>query len=201
MPPGTTGIIHLAALQLPFCAADPIAGARVNVQGTASVFELARRLDIGHVVYASSAAVYGPASFYPTEVVPADAALHPTSFYGAYKMANEQAAGVYHDAWGISSTGIRPHSAYGPGRDAGVTSKPTVAIIAAAGERPFHIDFGGAYQFQFVEDVAAAFIAAALRRLDGASGLQLRRSADRGGRDRGTHRGPRAVIARPDHPR
>ena len=38
-----TGIIHLAALPRPFCAVDPLAGARVNVQGTATVFELARR--------------------------------------------------------------------------------------------------------------------------------------------------------------
>jgi UDP-glucuronate 4-epimerase len=165
---GVTGLVHLAALQLPFCAADPIAGARVNVQGTATVFELARRLDIGHLVYASSAAVYGPAAMYQDQVVAADAPLHPTSFYGAYKMANEQAAAVYEAAWGVSSTGIRPHSAYGPGRDQGVTSKPTVAMIAAAGERPYHVDFGGAYQFQFVEDVAAAFIAAALRRPAGA---------------------------------
>ena len=34
-------------------------------------------------------------------------------------------------------------------------------MIAAAGGRPYHVDFGGSYQFQFVEDVAAAFIAAA----------------------------------------
>ncbi|HEX5829260.1 MAG TPA: NAD(P)-dependent oxidoreductase [Candidatus Limnocylindrales bacterium] len=163
-----TGIVHLAALQLPFCAADPIAGARVNVQGTATVFELARRLDLGHVVYASSAAVYAPASAYPDEVVAADAPLGPTSFYGVYKTANEQAAGVYHAAWGLSSTGIRPHSAYGPGRDQGVTSKPTVAMIAAAAGRPYHVDFGGAYQFQFTEDVAAAFVAAVLRRPEGA---------------------------------
>ncbi len=79
---GAAGIIHLAALQMPFCAADPIRGARVNVEGTAAVFELARRLEIGHIVYASSAAAYGPAAFYADEVVGADAPLHPTSFYG-----------------------------------------------------------------------------------------------------------------------
>jgi nucleoside-diphosphate-sugar epimerase len=50
-----------------------------------------------------------------------------------------------------------------------VTSKPTVAMIAAAAGRPYRVDFGGAYQFQFTEDVAAAFIAAVLRRRDGAS--------------------------------
>ncbi len=31
-----TRVIHLAGLQFPFCAADPIAGARVNVAGTVS---------------------------------------------------------------------------------------------------------------------------------------------------------------------
>ena len=158
---GVNRIIHLAALQLPFCAADPIAGARVNVQGTAVMFELARRLEVGRLVYASSAAVFGPKAFYPTPVVGMDAPLHPTSHYGVFKMANEQAARVYWDSWGVPSTGLRPHSAYGPGRDQGVTSKPTVAMIAAAAGRPFHIDFGGGCQFQFNPDVAAPFVAAA----------------------------------------
>jgi UDP-glucuronate 4-epimerase len=163
-----TRIVHLAALQLPFCAADPVAGARVNVQGTASMFELARRLDIGRLVYASSAAVYGPKDHYADEVVGPDAALHPTSHYGVFKVANEQAARVYWETGGIASIGLRPHSAYGPGRDQGVTSKPTVAMIAAAAGRPYHVDFGGSYQFQFVEDVAAAFIAAARAERPGA---------------------------------
>ena len=36
-------IIHLAALQVPFCAADPIAGAKANVIGTVNIFEAARQ--------------------------------------------------------------------------------------------------------------------------------------------------------------
>ena len=158
---GVTGIIHLAALQMPFCAADPAAGARVNVQGTASIFEVVRRLGLGRLVYASSAAVYGPKERYAGEVVGPDAELFPTTHYGVFKVANEHAARVYWATDGIASIGLRPHSAYGPGRDQGVTSKPTVAMIAAATGRPYHVDFGGRYQFQFVEDVAAAFIAAA----------------------------------------
>lgn len=158
---GANRLVHLAALQLPFCAADPIRGARVNVEGTAVMFELARRLEAGRLVYASSAAVFGPKSHYADAVVGMGAALHPTSQYGVFKVANEQAARVYWETWGIASTGLRPHSAYGPGRDQGVTSKPTVAMIAAAAGRPYRIDFGGGCQFQFVEDVAAAFVAAA----------------------------------------
>ena len=62
---------------------------------------------------------------------------------------------------GSRASGCGRTPSYGPGRDQGVTSKPTLAMIAAAGGRAYHVDFGGSYQFQFVEDVAAAFIAAA----------------------------------------
>lgn len=166
-------VIHLAALQFPFCAADPVAGARINVQGTATMFELVRRLGIGRLVYASSAAVYGPRARYAQDVLGPDAELHPTSFYGVYKVANEQAAGVAWATQGVASIGLRPHSVYGPGRDQGVTSKPTVAMIAAAAGRPYHVDFGGRYQFQFADDAARTFIAAARAELDGAPVFSL----------------------------
>ena len=38
-----THVIHLAALQVPFCRADPPLGARVNVLGTVNVFEAVKR--------------------------------------------------------------------------------------------------------------------------------------------------------------
>ena len=166
---GVNQIIHLAGLQFPFCAADPIKGALVNVAGTVTVFELARRLGIERVVYASSAAVYGPGSHYPDTVLGPDAAFFPTSHYGVYKVANEQTAGVYWQNDGIASIGLRPHSVYGPGRDQGVTSKPTVAMIAAAAGRPYRVNFNGRYQFQFADDAAKAFLRAARAPFQGAA--------------------------------
>ena len=55
---GITNVIHLAALQIPACRADPPLGARVNVVGTVNVFEaVKRRLErMAPVVYASSIA-------------------------------------------------------------------------------------------------------------------------------------------------
>jgi len=41
-------IVHLAALQVPFCKADPVAGARVNVVGTVNVFEAAQARHQAH---------------------------------------------------------------------------------------------------------------------------------------------------------
>src|SRR3954451_16035817 len=77
---GATNIIHLAALQVPFCKADPVLGAQVNVVGTVNVFQAARqRADhVRCVAYASSAAVIGPEEMYGAgRLIPDDARLLP----------------------------------------------------------------------------------------------------------------------------
>ena len=56
---GVSRIIHLGALQVPFCRADRPMGAAVNVVGTVNVFEAALHHSIEHLVYASSVAVFG----------------------------------------------------------------------------------------------------------------------------------------------
>jgi nucleoside-diphosphate-sugar epimerase len=165
---GVNRIVHMAGMLLPLCAADPVAGAKVNVDGTVTMFELARRLEVGRLVYASSAAVYGPKSHYPQEILPADAPLWPTSWYGVYKVANEMGARIAWETQGIASVGLRPHSVYGAGRDGGMTSKPTVAMIAAAAGRSYRVAFGGRYQFQYVDDAAKMVIAAARAEIPGA---------------------------------
>jgi UDP-glucuronate 4-epimerase len=152
-------IIHLAALQVPFCRADPPLGASVNVVGTVNVFEAARRRAerIEMIVYASSIATYdavdagGGAEMVGT----------PGTIYGVYKRANEGTAQVYHQDHGVASVGLRPHTVFGPGRDQGLTSSPTTAMLAAAAGRPYRIGYGGVSQFQYAPDVARAFVQAA----------------------------------------
>jgi nucleoside-diphosphate-sugar epimerase len=127
-------IIHLAAWQVPLCRQDPARGALVNVVGTANVFEAARatRGRIPHVVYVSSAAVFGAPSLYPAGPIRDDAARLPATHYGVYKVANEETARIYSEEHRIASAGFRPLSVYGPGRDFGVTAAPTLAMKAAA---------------------------------------------------------------------
>src|SRR5581483_6480483 len=62
-----THLIHLAGLQVPVCRADPLLGAKVNVLGTLAVFEAVRQSQgqVCRLVYASSAAVFGPPESYP----------------------------------------------------------------------------------------------------------------------------------------
>jgi nucleoside-diphosphate-sugar epimerase len=165
---GANRIIHLAALQLPFCKADPVGGARVNVVGTVNVFEAAKRLGMTRIVYASSTAVYGISEEYPEGPLAHDALLKPRSHYGVYKQANEGTARVYFREDGISSIGLRPYVVYGAGRDQGMTSTPTKAMLAAAAGQPYHISYGGRYCFQYADDTAKVFIQAARASFEGA---------------------------------
>lgn len=162
-------LIHLAALQLPFCRADPTKGARINVVGTINIFEAARQANLDKVVYASSAAVYGPKQNYPPGPLAHNAPLDPGSHYGVYKHANELNAKVYFDENSFSSIGLRPYVVYGPGRDQGMTSTPTKAMLAAVINTPYKISFGGNFSFQYVDDVAKVFIQACQAQFSGAN--------------------------------
>lgn len=170
---GATRIIHLAALQIPFCRANPALGAAVNVTGTVHVFEAAAQLGVTQVAQASSIAVFGTSADYPDTIIPADAPRRPTTLYGVYKVATEDLAAVYRAERGVRSIGLRPHTVFGPGRDQGMTSLPSVAIERAVRREPFHVDFGGSLDFQYARDVAAAFIHAARVDIDGAPTFNL----------------------------
>ncbi len=165
-----THVVHLAGLQVPFVRADPVAGARVNVVGTAAVLDLARRRpdQIAGIAFASSGGVYGAADRYAEEILGDDAPHLPSTIYGVYKHANEGMAELYWSEYGVASVGLRPFIVYGPGRDQGMTSAPTKAMVAAAVGRSFEIGFSGRFTYQHADDAAAAFVAAA--RADGSGG-------------------------------
>jgi nucleoside-diphosphate-sugar epimerase len=162
---GVTHLIHLAALQVPFVRADPPLGARVNVVGTVTVFEAVRAAALATTLtYASSVAAYDP---------PAPGHEHeqsgvPSTLYGVFKRANEETAGVYWADHGIASVGLRPHTVYGLGRDQGVTSAPTKAMLAAAAGTAYRIPYGGRAELQHARDVARQFIAASRATVAGA---------------------------------
>lgn len=173
---GATHVIHLGALQVPFCKGDPPLGARVNVVGTVNIFEAAKRAGLRRVVYASSVAVYGLSEEYPEGALAHDASLKPRTHYGVYKQANEGTARIYWLDDGITSIGLRPHVVYGPGRDQGLTSNPTKAMMAAAKGEPFHSSYGGRFDLQYTDDVAKIFVCAARAPFEGASVFNLRGS-------------------------
>ena len=157
---GITHVVHLAALQVPLVRADPERGARVNVHGTGVVFEAikARLNRIRGLAYASSTAVYNESDPSPA---PESGGTAPSTLYGVFKLANEGTARVYWYEDDVASIGIRPYVVYGPGRDQGLTSGPSLAMAAAARGDGHSIAYGGTAQYDFAPDVGRAFALAA----------------------------------------
>lgn len=158
-----SAVIHLAALQVPFCKANPVAGAAANVVGTTSVFEAARQLGIARISYASSIAA----------VAMSQDNHWLETLYGAHKVCGEQTAAVYWQDWQVPSVGIRPAIVYGPGRDRGMSAAPTIAMMAAVTGHPFTVPFSGPVSFVHAEDAAARFVAAVAQPCDGALTFDL----------------------------
>jgi UDP-glucuronate 4-epimerase len=106
-------IVHLAAQAgVRHSLLEPNAYVESNLQGFVSILEAARRFPGMKLVYASSSSVYGANRKTPfAETDPTDA---PTNLYGATKKANELMAHAYHHLYGLSVTGLRYFTVYGP---------------------------------------------------------------------------------------
>lgn len=169
-----THILHLAALLTPACQADPWVGCELNVLGTVALFEEARRCGerIESITYASSVAVFGNEPDHAAGAPP-HAGNQPETFYGAFKKATESFADQYWRHFRIPSVGIRPQVAYGPERTVGLTAGPSLAARAAATGQAYTIGYTGRVGYDYVEDVAKAFVRSALEAPPGAHVVDL----------------------------
>lgn len=156
---GATHVVHLAALQVPLVAADPVLGAEVNVTGTVRVLEAVRATapQVRGLAFASSSAAIGPV----------EAPHRPETLYGVFKLANEHTSRLYARHWGVGSIGLRPCVVYGAARDQGLTAALTHAIKAVVLGIPYRIPFNGLVDLQYAPDVAEAFVKSALAARDG----------------------------------
>jgi len=165
---GVTHIIHLAALLTPACQQDPWLGCQVNVLGSTAVFEAARRSGtIRAISYASSYAVYGP------EAATEAADNRPPMFYGAFKQAVDLISEQYWRHFGLASVAVRPHVVYGPERDQGLTAGPSLAARAAALGEHYTIGYRGTVGYDYVGDVARAFVRGVMNCPPGATVVDL----------------------------
>ncbi len=135
-------IVHLAALVIPACKADPVLGAEVNIIGHLNMLEIARRLNVRRFVYTSSVAAR-----------PRGELESPVNLYGAYKRCCEDISKIWFLEYGIPSIGLRPNVVYGPGREQGETAAITLAIKAAAKGESYHMPFAGSMCFQYLDEV------------------------------------------------
>lgn len=148
-----THVLHLAALQTPACQTNRRAGFSVNALGTFNVFEavVALGAQVRGLALASSVAAEGATPGSP-----------PEFFYGVWKQAGEGMARNYALHCKLGSVSLEPYIVFGAGRDQGMTSALTKAVLAAVAKRSYHIPFGGSVLVQDVGYVGECFARAAL---------------------------------------
>jgi nucleoside-diphosphate-sugar epimerase len=164
---GVTGIVHLAALVAASSERDIPRAVEVNVGGSVNVFDAAVRHGVERVAWASSINVFGPRSLSEDGVIADDSPVDPTSAYGATKACVEHIARRYHANHGLSVVGLRLGKVYGygehvkAGRGGGNTWFSSLVERPARGIGPNIVPFGDkSLDFQYVEDVSCAFLAA-----------------------------------------
>lgn len=148
-------VIHCAAqIFVARSMEDPLFDADNNVMGTLNLLNAARNSGIKRFVYFSSAATYGDPIRLPVdEAHPQD----PMSPYGASKLSAEKYALMFHRAYGLPATAIRPFNIYSPRQDpsnpySGVISKFIDSV--SHGEPPVIFGDGSATRdFVSVHDV------------------------------------------------
>ena len=166
---------HAAQIDVRASVTDPIADARVNIEGLINILEAARASGAGRVVFASSGGVvYGEADVRPT---PENASKRPMSPYGVSKLAGETYLGYYREVHGLDYVALRYGNVYGPGQDphgeGGVVAVFCKRLIDG---EPLDIYGDGEQTRDYVHaaDVAAANLIAAGAPLPDGAGLDAR---------------------------
>lgn len=104
-------VIHLAAQTMaPTSVEQPVLDCRINLEGVLHVLEACRIHGTRHILFSSSAAVYGDNLHIPLKETER---LVPTSPYGITKMTTEHYLRVYHELYGMDATVFRFANVYG----------------------------------------------------------------------------------------
>lgn len=158
--PGIDRIAHLGAQAgVRWSLEAPFAYTAANVTGQLAILEGIRRAEgrIRHAVYASTSSVYGSRADGPFRET--DRTDHPASLYAATKAAGELMASCYADLYGLSLTGLRFFTVYGPwGRPDMAYWLFTEAMLQG---RPIRLFNQGRMRrdFTFVDDIVAGILA------------------------------------------
>jgi UDP-glucose 4-epimerase len=159
---GMDAVIHMAALRITACAADPREALVAMCDGSFNVVEAAQAAGVKKAVMASSASIYGLAEEFPTRE-----SHHPynnRTWYGASKIMLEGLLRSFNDMYGFSYAAMRYFNVYGPRMD--IYGKYTEVLIRwmdriASGQPPLILGDGTqTMDFVYIEDVARANVLA-----------------------------------------
>jgi UDP-glucuronate 4-epimerase len=150
-------VVHLAAQAgVRHSLTDPFAYIDTNLAGFGNILEGCRRLQLEHLVFASSSSVYGANTQYPLDEN--HNTDHPLSLYAATKKANELIAHSYAHLYQLPCTGLRFFTVYGP------WGRPDMALFKFAknilSEEPIEVYHHGEMvrDFTYISDIVEGII-------------------------------------------
>jgi len=160
---GMDWVFHLAAfISVPQSLIDPETCFAINVTGTVNILEASRKAGVGKVILASSTAVYGNTSDFPTTE---ESRLQPLSPYATSKQVTELYALLYTRVFNLPVVALRFFNVYGPRQrpDSPYAAAIPIFINQLVSGEPITI-FGDGKQsrdFIYVKDVVRGMIMSA----------------------------------------
>ena len=148
-------LIHLAAVTaLPDCQINTFDAFDINVSGTASLLELARKKDISKVIFASTSAVYENNT---EDIFTENLALNPTLNYSLSKYMAEKLCNSYRNIYNMEIAILRFFNVFGPRQDINRKNPPLLNYLVREvvnKRRPIlHSDGSQSRDYVYVDDV------------------------------------------------
>ena len=157
-------VIHLAAMAgVRPSVEQPDRYVRVNVDGTASVLDAARRHDCEKLIFASSSSVYGNNEKAP--FAETDAVDHPISPYAATKRAGELICHTYWHLYRLPVSCLRFFSVFGPRQRPDLAISIFLECMKDGRPIPMYGDGSTSRDYTYVDDIIDGVVAA-LERCD-----------------------------------
>jgi nucleoside-diphosphate-sugar epimerase len=113
---GVDYVLHQAAIpSVPRSIEDPLGGDHVNVHGTVTLLDAARKEGVKRVVFAASSSAYGEKA--PGEPKVETMQPAPLSPYAAAKLACEYYMQAFYHSYGLETVALRYFNIFGPRQD------------------------------------------------------------------------------------
>jgi len=151
-------VINLAAqagVRLPLKETDKYVNS--NLVGFSNVLRSTVNNKVPHFLYASSSSVYGDKAAIP--YVESEQNLHPNSFYGATKLANELLTPTLIQNSSTAARGLRFFTVYGPWGRPDMAYFRMIANVVSGSEFNFYGDGSVERDFTFIDDAVNSIMA------------------------------------------
>ena len=120
-------IVHLAAISaLADCETNPLETLHCNVSATANVLDFARKMNVPHVIFASTSAIYENCD---TDVFTEDLEVNPRLYYSLSKKMSEELVHTYREHYGSKVTVLRFFNVFGPDGDQTRPNPPLLNFV------------------------------------------------------------------------